>query len=132
MGNFLGGGGLPPLPSLLRSTGEHCDVVFSGTPGLPASLYGRLAAEAGVHRWVAGAGAINVTVEAARNSIMVHCGRGDAPCNGVTLMLPRAMGAVYADSLSGPMPTVAACRNCSSLVLTPMAAGAVRVFWLVG
>jgi hypothetical protein len=120
----------PPLPSLLRSAGTDCDVVFSGTPGLPASLYGQLAVQAGVHRWVTGGAAVNVTVEAAAGAIMVHCGRGDAPCDGLLLSLPRVVGAVYADSLSGPIPTVAACSNCTSLALASIESGAVRLFWL--
>ena len=119
-----------PLPSLLRSTGNRCDLVFSGTPGLPASLYGQLATAAGVHRWVTGKGAINVTVEAAGGAVFVHCGQGEVPCTGVQLSLPRVVRAVYVDSLSGPIPVVAACQNCSSLALEPLAAGTVRVFRL--
>ena len=129
LGTFVNGSS-PPLPSLLRSTGARCNVVFSSTPGLPASLYGQLAVKAGVHRWVTGGGAINVTVEAAAGAIIVHCGRGDAACDGVRLSLPRVVGAVYTDSLSGPIPTVAACSNCSSLALAPIEAGALRMFWV--
>ena len=43
---------------------------------------------------------------------------------------PRVVGAVYADSLSGPIPTVAAWSNCTSLALASIESGAVRLFWL--
>ena len=137
--------------SLIRAEAERCSLVFAGTPGLPASLYESIAAAAGVHQYFSGSSAGDVSVEASGSAVFVHCGRGDAPCDGLTLHLPEAVGALFADELDGPMPqhdehdgqllSTAApaaagaagpvCRNCASVACEPLAAGGVRVYWLV-
>ena len=122
--------------SLLRGVGERCTTIFSATPGLPAALYSQLAANAGVHRYLSGGSALNVTVEVASlghtgSILMLHCGNGDgSSCAGMTMTLRSTVQAIVADDLEGAMPTKPVCTNCRQVTCTPLAAGAVRLYWL--
>ena len=94
----------PGEASMVRAEAERCNLIFAGTPGLPASLYRNTADQAGVHRYLSGVSADDVSVEAGGHAIFLHCGRGDRPCDGLTVHLPAAVAAVFADELDGPMP----------------------------
>ena len=130
LGRYSHGG----APSVIHANATTCNLVFSGSPGLPASTYRQFADASGVHRFLSGPSSADVTVEADGNSIFLHCGRGDAPCDGLTLHLPNQAAALFADDLKGTMPDVATdtplCTNCKSAPCAVLPPGGVRVYWL--
>lgn len=126
-------------PSLIRARGDNCTMAYSAVPGLPASLYRTLARDAGVHIYLSGGDAVNVTVETAANVIMIKCGQSATQCVGMTLSLPgtESVAAVYHDDLTGAPPQFSGagvatpvCRGCTSVACEPLDPGAVRLYWL--
>ena len=120
--------------SVVHSSATTCNLLFSGSPGLPASTYRQFAEAAGVHQFLSGSASADVVVEASGHAIFLHCGRGDAPCDGLTLHLPQQVAALFGDDLDGMMPDIAnaapLCTNCASLPRVALPPGGVRIYWL--
>eukprot|EP01052_Picozoa_sp_SAG31_P024082 SAG31_NODE_2025_length_6642_cov_6.408681_3_plen_832_part_00 len=130
LGRYSHGG----AASVIHANATDCNLLFSGSPGLPASTYRQLADAAGVHRFLSGPSSTDVVVEASGNAIFLHCGLGDAPCDGLTLHLPDQVSALFADDLDGTMPDTTTeapvCTSCASVSCTALPPGGVRVYWL--
>jgi hypothetical protein len=116
LGRYFGRG----QPSLvLRDFGTH-RVVFSGSPGIPASVYRGIVQHAGAHLYTADVGDI---VEASGNALMLHVTSGGPR----TITLPVTATTVTEDTLGNE---TTACTNCSTFQTFSFDSGGIAVYWL--
>jgi hypothetical protein len=116
------------LPSLVQLDGSRCRLLFSSSPGLSADLYQRLAADAGVHIYT---NATDVTLEAAGNALLLHCGRGGEPCRDVHVRLPAPASTVTLDDFSDDAPPGRLlCTSCDGFVVTMVVAASPVLVWV--
>jgi len=116
------------LPSLVQLDGSRCRLLFSSSPGLSADLYQQLAADAGVHLYT---NATDVTLEAAGNALLLHCGRGGEPCRDVRVRLPALASTVTLDDFGDDVPPGRLlCTSCDEFVVPMVAAASPVLVWV--